>query len=161
MPVPVGVFTEQEALAFLATRTGRDDPEGARQVALELGCLPLALAQAGAVIAAQYLSYETYLDRLRSLRVEDYLTHVEGEPYPDGVAQAVLLSLDTVAAADKTELCAALMDRVAVLSTAGVPRALLQAAGQAGAIERASRRAARWRRSRSMMRWADWLGRRC
>ena len=56
-PVPVDVFTEPEALSFLARRTGRSDEAGARQLAAELGFLPLALAQAAAVIAAQHLDY--------------------------------------------------------------------------------------------------------
>ena len=42
---------------------------GARILAAELGCLPLALAQAAAVIASQHLSYATYVDRLRRLPV--------------------------------------------------------------------------------------------
>ena len=46
------VFTEQEALTFLAARTGRADAAGAQALAAEVGCLPLALAQAAAVIAA-------------------------------------------------------------------------------------------------------------
>ena len=37
-------------------------------VAGELGSLPLALAQAAAVIAAQHLGYGTYLERLRACR---------------------------------------------------------------------------------------------
>jgi tetratricopeptide (TPR) repeat protein len=133
-PVRVGVFTEQEAQAFLTERTSREDPEGARLVARELGFLPLALAQAGAMIAAQFLDYGTYLGRLRSLRVDHYLTRVEGEPYPQGVAEAVLLSLDAVAVADGTGLCRAIMGLVSLLSTAGVARALLHAAGQAGLL---------------------------
>jgi hypothetical protein len=57
----VDVFTWEEALAFLAGRTGSDDAAGARQLAGELGRLPLALAQAAAVIAAQHLDYPAYL----------------------------------------------------------------------------------------------------
>ena len=71
--VPVDVFTEDEALAFLAGRTGRADPEGPGLLAAELGVLPLALAQAAAVIAAQHLDYRTYLDRLRRLPVDELL----------------------------------------------------------------------------------------
>ena len=63
--VAVDVFTWEEALAFLADRTGSADTEGARLLAAELGRLPLALAQAAAVIAAQHLDYPTYLQRLR------------------------------------------------------------------------------------------------
>ena len=36
--VPVNVFTEPEALTFLATRTGQPDAGGARALAQELGC---------------------------------------------------------------------------------------------------------------------------
>ena len=88
---------EEEALSFLAHRTGRADTDGASELARELGHLPLALAQAAAVIAAQRLDYRTYLDRLRSIPVQEYLLPAEGEPYPQGVAEAVLLSLDSVA----------------------------------------------------------------
>ena len=42
-------------------------------VAAELGYLPLALAQAAAVIAGQRLGYGTYLERLRKLPAEDLL----------------------------------------------------------------------------------------
>jgi hypothetical protein len=64
--VAVDVFTEPEAVAFLAGRTGSDDAAGARLLAAELGRLPLALAQAAAVIAAQHLDYPAYLQRLRA-----------------------------------------------------------------------------------------------
>ena len=63
-------------------------------MAAELGYLPLALAQAAAVIAGQHLGYGTYLERLRALPVAQYLTRDAGQPYPHGVAEAVLLSLD-------------------------------------------------------------------
>ena len=106
----------------------------------ELGFLPLALAQAAAVIAAQQLDYGTYLSRLRSLRVDQYLSPSEGEPYPQGVAEAVLLSLDAVAVDDGTGLCGPVMDVVSLLSTAGVPRALLHAAGQTGLLAASQKR---------------------
>src|SRR6185437_2627072 len=61
--VPVDVFTEAQALTFLAVRTGQADAAGARELAAGLGLLPLALAQAAAVIAAQHLPYGTYLER--------------------------------------------------------------------------------------------------
>ena len=76
------MFTEQEALSFLAQRTGRSDDDGARELAVELGFLPLALAQAAAVIAAQHLDYRTYLARLRTVPVQDILKRLTGEPYP-------------------------------------------------------------------------------
>ena len=133
--VPVDVFTEAEALAFLAARTtGRADDGGALGVARELGFLPLALAQAGAVIAAQHLSYGVYLERLRSLPLREYLIPARGEPYLHGVAEAVLLSMDAVTATDETGLCRGVLDVVSLLSPAGVPRLLLYAAGEAGVL---------------------------
>jgi hypothetical protein len=129
--VEVDVFSWEEALAFLAARTGLQDTEGARLLAGELGRLPLALAQAAAVIAAQHLDYPAYLQRLRAKPVEELLPVSAGR-YPHGLAAAVLLALDAVRAGDRTGVCGAVMDLVSVLSPAGVPRAVLHAAGQAG-----------------------------
>ena len=132
--VPVDVFTMAETLAFLAERTGLADEAGAREVAEELDCLPLGLAQAAAVMARERLGYGAYLERLRALPVDEHLGRVEGDPYPRGVAEAVLLSLAGVEGGDEGDLCGAVMDLVGVLSEAGVPRALLQAAGNSGVL---------------------------
>ena len=130
--VPVDVFSEAEALTFLAARTGQADAAGARALADELGCLPLALAQAAAVIASQHLSYGTYLDRLRRLPVADLLAAEEAGQYPRGIAAAVLLALDGVRAGEQGGACGAVMDLVAVLSAAGVRRSLIHAAAREG-----------------------------
>jgi len=132
--VPVDVFSEPEALAFLAERTGSADAEGARAVAAEVGYLPLALAQAAAVIAGQYLGYATYLDRLRGMPVGGLLKPVEAGQYPRGVAATVLLSLDGVRARDDTGICMAVMELLAVLSPAGVRRALVHEAARQGVV---------------------------
>jgi tetratricopeptide (TPR) repeat protein len=134
--VSVDVFSKPEALAFLAERTGSADVEGARAVAAELGYLPLALAQAAAVVADQRLDYGTYLDRLRGMPVGELLTPVEAAQYPRGVAATVLLSLEGVRAADDTGACIAAMDLVAVLSRAGVRRVMLHEAAQQGILGR-------------------------
>jgi hypothetical protein len=131
-PVPVDVFTEPEALAFLAERTGLADAGGARILAAELGHLPLALAQAAAVIASQHLPYATYIERLRHLSAAEMLAPVEAEQYPQGVPAAVLLALEAVKVQDDTAMCGAVMDLLAVLSAAGVPRTLVYAADRAG-----------------------------
>ncbi len=133
-PVQVAVFTEQEALAFLADRTRLDDAEGARTLARELGHLPLALSQAAAVIAARHLTYPVYVGRLRSYPAQKYLPPARGEPYPRGAAEAIGLSIDTVTAADPASLaslqapaslCRALLDIVSLLSPDGVSREIL------------------------------------
>jgi len=132
--VPVDVFSAEEAAQFLAARTGLVDEAGAAELAGEVGFLPLALAQAAAVIARERLGYATYLKRLRSVPVERYLGRVEGAAYPRGLAQAVLLSLAGAGADDDVGLCAAVMDLVAVLSPAGVPRSIMHTAGRVGAL---------------------------
>jgi tetratricopeptide (TPR) repeat protein len=124
-PVQVEVFTEEESLAFLAARTRLDDEAGARLLAIELGCLPLALAQAAAVIAARHLTYPVYLGRLRAYPAERYLPAARGEPYPRGVAEAIGLSLDTLAAADLADLCRQVLSVISLLSPDGVSRELL------------------------------------
>ena len=134
--VAVDVFTQAEALAFLAARTGSVDAGGARLLAAELGRLPLALAQAAAVIAAQRLDYPTYLRRLRGKPVDQLLLPVSAGQYPHGLAAAVLLALEEVRANDGTGVCGAVMDLASVFSVAGVPRAPLYAAGRAGALSK-------------------------
>ena len=133
-PVTVDVFTEAEALAFLAERTGRSDQDGARELAAELGFLPLALAQAAAVIAVQHLNYPAYLARLRATPVQDLLQRGPGEPYPQGAAEAIVLALDAAADTDPAGLCRGLINVIALLSAAGVSRELLYAAGRRGLL---------------------------
>jgi len=86
------------------------------------------------VIAVQHLDYPAYLQRLRAKPVEELLLPVSAGRYPHGLAAAVLLALDAVRAGDGTGVCSAVMDLASVLSAAGVPRAVLYAAGQAGAL---------------------------
>ena len=131
--IPVDVFSDQEALALLDGRTGLGSEAGAATVAAELGHLPLALTHAAAVMGGQKLSYEPYLKRLRALPVEAYLAPQGDQPYPRGVAEAVLLSLDAVQASDRTGVYARVMAIVAVMSPAGIRRDALLVAGQEGA----------------------------
>jgi len=139
-PLSVDVFTEAESLAFLAERTGRGGQEGAADLAEELGQLPLALAQAAAVIAAQHLTYPVYLDRLRAYPTEKYLTRAKGDPYPRGVAEAIGLSVDAVTSADPPDsagLAGDLLSLISLLSPQGVSRALLYLGPSAGVFTEA------------------------
>ena len=143
--VPVDVFSAEEAVALLAGRTGLADDAGASAVAAELGYLPLALDQAAAVIAGRHLGYEAYLAKLRALRVQvslDRDENGEDQPYPPGVAEAVLLSLEAARAADPLGVCTAVMEIMVMLSPATVRRDLLRAAGQAGTLLGGGRRVA-------------------
>ena len=124
--VHVGVFSEDEALAYLARRTKWMDKDGARTLAEELDFLPLALAQAAAVIVAQRLTFQVYLDRLRSYPLQKYLPPAKGDPYPRGVTEAIMLSIDAVTAADPTGLCDTLLGVVSLLSPEGVSTSMLK-----------------------------------
>ena len=137
--VLVDMFTAKEAVTFLAAWTGLADGPGAAAVAAELGYVPLGLAQAAAVISRQKLAYGTYLERLRALPVEEYLAREQRQPYPHGTAEAVLLSLDAVRSTDRDGTCTAVMELMAVLSSAGVCRDLLYAAGQVDVLHRRRR----------------------
>ena len=133
--VPVDVFSADEASAFLAGRTGRDDEAGAAEVAAALGHLPLALALAASVVAGQQRGgYAWYLDRLQAVPADVSLMGDDGQPYPLSLARAVLLSLQAVRAADRTGVCTRVMEIMAGLSPAGVHRELLYSAGQAGVL---------------------------
>lgn len=120
----VGVFTVEEAAAFLRERTGLDDAGGAHELAEEVGRLPLALGQAAAVLSAQHLSFRTVAQRLREMPLDRFLVRDLAEAYPHGVAQAVLLAMDAVERADP--LAGALARLIAVLSPAGTSRDVLR-----------------------------------
>jgi tetratricopeptide (TPR) repeat protein len=138
--LPVDVFSPDEALAFLAQRTGLADTAGASALARELGYLPLALAQAAGAIAAQDLAYWTYLGRLRAMPAGARLTGEAGQPYPHGVAEAIILSLDAARAGDRTGVGTGIMEITSVLSARGVRRELLHDAGRAGVLTTGSSR---------------------
>ncbi|MFI6513822.1 FxSxx-COOH system tetratricopeptide repeat protein [Streptosporangium sp. NPDC050855] len=120
-PVDVGVFDPEQSVACLHQRTGRTTP-GADDVADELGHLPLAIGQAGALIARRRMTYPAYLKALRDLPLSEYLPQA-ADGYPQGAAQAILLSIEQ--AEDTIADARALLELLAVLSEAGVPRAIL------------------------------------
>jgi tetratricopeptide (TPR) repeat protein len=132
--LPVGVFTDVEALSFLAERTARDDPAGAAELASAVGYLPLALAQAAAVIAEQQLDYPSLLTRLRETPVQSYLVRATGDPYPERVGKVIMVALDAVAKGDPTGLASGLISFMALLSSDGVPRSYLRDAGLRGLL---------------------------
>ena len=82
------------------------------------------------------------------------LTGDDGQPYPAGLARAVLLSLQAVRAADRTGVCTRVMEIMAGLSPAGVHRELLYSAGQAGVLASGGRLVA----AGLVDRVLEWLG---
>ncbi|NAS27393.1 tetratricopeptide repeat protein [Herbidospora sp. NEAU-GS84] len=119
--IDVGVFPPEQSVALLHQRTGITT-SGADQVAAELGHLPLAVGQAGAYIHRRRLTYPGYLTLLRDYPLSKYLSHAAGG-YPAGTAQAILLSIDQ--AEQTIPNAKGMLDLLAVLAEAGVPRAIL------------------------------------
>ncbi len=72
--VPLGGYTREQSIAYLGERTRLSDPDGAHRVGEELGDLPLALAQAVAVIRSRHLTYADYLDQLAATTLGTYLS---------------------------------------------------------------------------------------
>jgi tetratricopeptide (TPR) repeat protein len=139
--IKVDVFSAEEALALLNGRTGLGDEAGATAVAAELGYMPLALDQAAAVIAGQYMGYEAYLGRLRTSPSSDPPAGA-GESYPPAVAEAISLSVEAFRLAGQAGVSAGVLEVMAVLAGIGVRRELLHAAGEAGALASDGRRVA-------------------
>ncbi|MFI1439139.1 tetratricopeptide repeat protein [Streptomyces fructofermentans] len=133
--VDVTVFTDEEALDFLRRRTRAGSDDGAREVAAELGRLPLALAQAAHVIRVRGTGYRGYLERLRGYPLESVLERVPGERYPHRVAEAMLIAAEQVERRDPSGVVRVLMEALSVLSPAGVPRHVLQGIVRQAGIE--------------------------
>ncbi|HEX8104138.1 MAG TPA: tetratricopeptide repeat protein, partial [Solirubrobacteraceae bacterium] len=118
--IDVGSFDRTQSLSYLAERTGLSDDAGADALAQELGDLPLALAQAAAVVRLRRLSYAEYLDRLRAQPLVDVLPPDRGDAYRHGVALAILLAVRAADDADATGLTARILSAAALLSSDGV-----------------------------------------
>ncbi|GAA4042394.1 hypothetical protein GCM10022248_06100 [Nonomuraea soli] len=121
-PVVVDRFTAGEALAYLRERVGPGDVAAARALVRELDRLPLALAVAAAcMVGPPRLPYSAYIARLRAEPVDRLLERPSGEPYPRGVAQAILLSLRAVGRASRE-----LLAELSVMAPAGVGTEFLE-----------------------------------
>ena len=132
--VPVGGFSRREALSYL--RAGLADYTEQRIEALDLGedldGLPIALAQAAAVINANRLSCQEYRARLSERR-----DHMSGQ-LVDGVSPAVLATWSLAAeCADQLApagLAWPALALAAVLDPDGIPGAVLTSPAACGFI---------------------------
>ena len=123
--IPMAGFTEEQAVRFLLARSGRPEEKDADKLAHELGGLPLALAQAGWVMRQRALSVKDYLARFQQSPLRATLPQVPGDGYPRCLEDATLWALDEVEGTDETGLVKTVLEFVALLSPAGVHRALL------------------------------------
>lgn len=94
--VPIDVFTRAESTGFLAKRVPKGISESeANRLAEELGDLPLALEQAGALQAETGMSVEEYL-RLLKEHAAEIMDEGKSPEYPRSMTAAWKLSVSTL-----------------------------------------------------------------
>jgi hypothetical protein len=124
----VPVLDLEAAADFLVKRTGDPDKMAARELAVEMGALPLALEQAAAYIQATGTTVARYLPLFRD-RQADLLTRGEAAGHPVDVAGTLRLALYRLA--EEAPAAAGLMRLLAFLAPEPVPLALLLASRKA------------------------------
>src|SRR5262249_14804416 len=92
--VALDVLQPEEAIAFIHTRTGRSDPQGARTLTDALGFLPLAMDHAAAYCKRTQMSFTDYAKKASSL----ISTAPRGAGYPRSVAATFNLALNQAVA---------------------------------------------------------------
>ncbi len=125
--VEVPVLDPEVAAGFLVSRTGDTDRAAARELAAELGGLPLALEQAAAYMQATGTPLAGYLPLFRD-RQADLLARGEAAGHPADVAATLGLALSRLA--DHAPAAAGLLRLLAFLAPEPVPLALLLAVTQ-------------------------------
>lgn len=94
--VPLDVFTRQESIDFLLKRAPKAlSPDDAERIADSLGDLPLALEQAGAMLAETGMPVDTYLRQLAE-RIEEIMAVGIPPAYGRSMTAAWMLSVDKV-----------------------------------------------------------------
>ncbi|WP_290050011.1 NB-ARC domain-containing protein, partial [Amycolatopsis solani] len=128
--VEVDVFTPGEAQAYLqaALADQPDLAEGAAELAVELGCLPLALAQAAAYMLDRDLSCTAYRARWTSRRrsLASLLPEPDGLPdeHRATVATTWSLSVEQANRLEPAGIAGALLEVASVLDPNGIPAAV-------------------------------------
>jgi tetratricopeptide (TPR) repeat protein len=120
----VDVFDEDTATRYLTERAERiDDAPGARELALALGCLPLALAHAAAycVEGTSFTDYRLLLDGLPAVELFDSRPDLS---YAQTVASTWKPSI--TAAARLAPLARAMLDMAAYLAPDAIPKSLFE-----------------------------------
>jgi tetratricopeptide (TPR) repeat protein len=114
---PVGAYTPAEAQNYLSGRLGPGHCPGAAELAADLGYEPLALAQAGAVIASSAMTCQDY--RAEFARKREHAEQASGPPAAGAVTWAI-----SAEQADRRApgTARALLSLAAFLDGRGIPR---------------------------------------
>jgi tetratricopeptide (TPR) repeat protein len=105
--VPLDVLPPEQATAFLQSRTGRSDPQGARTLADALGYLPLALDHAAAYCKRTQMHFADYASKASSL--------INAAPRSSGYPRSVAATFD-LAIAEAVAQCQAAETLMAYLA---------------------------------------------
>ncbi len=127
----VPVLDLEVAAGFLVDRTGDRDRAAARELAAELGGLPLALEQAAAYLQATGTTVARYLPVFRARQAE-LLARGEVAGHPADVAATLGLALSRLA--DDAPAAGGLVRVLAFLAPEPVPLALLLASEQVAGL---------------------------
>ncbi|MFE3248460.1 tetratricopeptide repeat protein, partial [Streptomyces sp. NPDC059209] len=125
-PLHLDVLPLPAAISLLCQLAMRNDPAehpAARELADELGHLPLALEQAGTHIRRTRGTYSGYLQRFRTQTARMLNTPGNGDPHRTTIARTWRITLDTIA--ERDPLAVHLLQIMAWLAPHGIPRDLL------------------------------------
>lgn len=99
------VFTEDESMAFLESKTKSNNKEGARLLSNELGHYPLALEQAGAYINHCRITYNDYIELFQVEQHKWEMMDAEKDnKYTTTVAKTLIISNEKIADTASKEL---------------------------------------------------------
>jgi len=123
--LPVGTFSPREAVSYLSAKLHADPDQwiGALDLASDLGYLPIALAQAGALMAETGLDCREYRDR-----VADRMSRLAGgqaDAYPSIVAATWSLSVELAEQLPPGDLARPMLALTSMLDANGIPGAVL------------------------------------
>src|SRR5215468_7468291 len=122
--VELGPFSDRESLAYLSTRlqADRDQWTGALDLAADLGFLPIALAQAGTLMAYTGIDCREYRTRMADWRQR--LAAGNGA-LPPAVADTGALALEFADRLPPTGLARPMLALISMLDPNGIPGAVL------------------------------------
>jgi tetratricopeptide (TPR) repeat protein len=121
--IPISGFTPQEAQLYLCKLVPRATMAQAKELAAELGYLPLALAHAGAYIKKSNVSIDSYLKVFRMKGVE-LLGSAKGTKEENNILKTWILSMEKVAA--RSTDAVKLLDGCADLAPTNIPLKLFE-----------------------------------
>ncbi|MEU0555970.1 tetratricopeptide repeat protein [Dactylosporangium sp. NPDC006015] len=124
--IDVDVFTPAESAAYLTAKLDRDDPDAAA-LAADLGHLPLALAQAAALIVDDALTCAEYRSLFadRTSRLADLFPNATGDDHDHELAATWSLAADRADALAPVGLARPMLLLAATLDPNGIPESVL------------------------------------